>query len=89
MSRTVPCFPASVPTAPLVTISLHMLEANDQDEHRRLFEAARSIGFFYLDMRSSPAGERLLSESNRMFTLMEDFFNLPLEEKQKYGFAAQ
>jgi isopenicillin N synthase-like dioxygenase len=89
MSKPLPPFPDNILTAPLVTISLNKLVDNSQDEHARLFEAARSLGFFYLDMHSSPAGERLLQEANNMFALMEDFFGLPLEEKQKYDFAAQ
>ncbi|RFU30437.1 hypothetical protein B7463_g5924, partial [Scytalidium lignicola] len=89
MSRPLPPFPTNVPTAPLVTISLRKLEANDQAEHARLFEVAKAIGFFYLDMRSSPTGESLLQEADLLFALMENFFGLPLEEKQKYDFAAK
>jgi len=89
MPRPLPPFPTNVPTAPLVTISLRKLENYDQDEHARLFEAAKAIGFFYLDMRSSPTGESLLHQADNMFTLMDDFFDLPLGEKQKYDFAAQ
>jgi isopenicillin N synthase-like dioxygenase len=88
-STLFPPFPDNIATAPLVTISLSKLVTNSEDEHARLFDAARSLGFFYLDMRGSPAGERLLREANDMFALMEDFFSLPLEEKQKYNFAAQ
>jgi isopenicillin N synthase-like dioxygenase len=88
-SRPFPPFPDNIVTAPLVTISLKNLVANSQDEHDRLFEAARSLGFFYLDMRGSPTGERLLQNATNLFGLMEDFFGLPLEEKQKYDFAAQ
>jgi isopenicillin N synthase-like dioxygenase len=88
-SRPLPPFPDNIVTAPLVTISLNKLVANSQDEHARLFEAARSLGFFYLDMGGSPAGECLLREANNLFALMENFFDLPLEEKQKYDFAAQ
>jgi isopenicillin N synthase-like dioxygenase len=84
-----PPFPNNITTAPLLTISLSKLVANSQDEHARLFHAARSLGFFYLDMRGVPVGERLLREANDMFSLMEDFFGLPLEEKQEYDFAAQ
>lgn len=40
-------------------------------------------------MRGSPTGERLLQKATNLFGLMEDFFGLPLEEKQKYDFAAQ
>jgi isopenicillin N synthase-like dioxygenase len=82
-------FPDNVPTAPLVTLSLKKLIAGDNAEHAQLFSAAKSLGFFYLDMRNCAEGERLLREADSMFTLMKQFFALPLEEKMKYDFAAQ
>ena len=82
-------FPDDVPTAPLVTISLSKLIAPDDAEHARLLSAAKSLGFFYLDMRGSPEGERLLREADSMFTLMKQFFALPEEEKMQYDFASQ
>lgn len=89
MAAPTPPFPDDIPTAPLVTISLHKLVANSPDENARLLQAARSLGFFYLDLRHSAAGEQLLQQADGMFDLMRDFFDLPLDEKQKYDFAAQ
>ncbi|KAF2679915.1 Clavaminate synthase-like protein [Lentithecium fluviatile CBS 122367] len=82
-------FPNDVPKAPLVTISLHKLVTNDDEEKNRLFEASKLLGFFYLDMGGCEDGETLLRGSDEMFDLMERFYDLPLEEKRKYDFAAQ
>lgn len=82
-------FPDNVPTAPLVTLSLKKLIAGDDAEHAQLFSAAKSLGFFYLDMRNCAEGEQLLREADSLFDLMKQFFALPLEEKMKYDFAAQ
>lgn len=82
-------FPDNVPTAPLVTIRLKNLIDQDVHEKGRLFEASKSLGFFYLDMRGCEEGEALLDGSNTMFDLIEKFYNLPVEEKLKYDFAAE
>src|ERR1700761_2833058 len=83
-----PLFPDDVPVAPLVTISLRkLLEGPAAEEHERLFTAAKSLGFFYLDMRETPTGETLLNGADTMFDLMTSFFDLPFEEKQKYDLA--
>lgn len=82
-------FPDDVPTAPLVTISLAKLIAGDEREDERLFEASRSLGFFYLNMQGCSEGESLLKGSNDMFDLNESFYSLPLQERAKYDFAAE
>ncbi|KAJ4286749.1 hypothetical protein N0V90_013001 [Kalmusia sp. IMI 367209] len=82
-------FPEDVPTAPLVTIGLGKLISENVQERERLFEASKTLGFFYLDLRGCEDGEALLEGSNTMFDLNEKFYNLPLEEKIKYDFAAQ
>jgi isopenicillin N synthase-like dioxygenase len=81
-------FPDDVPTAPLVTISLRKLLSHDGAENERLFEASKSLGFFYLNMTGCEEGEALLNGSSTMFDLMEELYELPLEEKLKYDFAA-
>jgi isopenicillin N synthase-like dioxygenase len=85
-----PPFPDDVPIAPLVTISLcKLVESTSSIEHERLFSAAKSLGFFYLDVRGTPEGEHLLQQADDMFDLMDEFFSLPIEEKAKYDFAAK
>jgi isopenicillin N synthase-like dioxygenase len=89
-ARKYPPFPEGVPVAPLVTISLKsLLEGPSNPEHERLFEASKNLGFFYLDMRDAPVGEDLLSEADTLFDLSKEFFDMPLEEKNKYDFVKQ
>jgi hypothetical protein len=85
-----PPFPEDVPIAPLVTISLcKIAESTFSIEHERLFSAAKSLGFFYLDVRGTPEGEHLLQQVDDMFNIMDEFFSLPIDEKAKYDFAAK
>ncbi|TKA59820.1 hypothetical protein B0A49_12721 [Cryomyces minteri] len=86
---TYPPFPEDVHTAPLVTVSLGKLEAEDTDEHGSLLAACKALGFFYLDMRGCTNGETLLQDADAMFGLMGDFFALPGAEKEKYDFSAR
>lgn len=46
-----PPFPDTVPTAPLLKISLSKLLAHDAEEEGRLWNACCDLGFFYLDLR--------------------------------------
>jgi hypothetical protein len=49
----IPAFPPTVPTAPLLRISLAKLLASDAAEEGRLWDACCNLGFFYLDLRCS------------------------------------
>jgi non-haem dioxygenase in morphine synthesis N-terminal len=49
----IPPFPDTVPTAPLLRISLSKLLAGDAAEEGRVWEASCKLGFFYLDLCSS------------------------------------
>lgn len=80
----IPPFPDDIRTAPLLTISLAKLLASNKEEHGRLFAASRSLGFFYLDMRECAEGKTLLSRADSIFSLMNEFFKLPMEEKRRY-----
>ncbi len=48
-----PPFADGVTTAPLVSISLASLEADDASESAAFFKASRELGFFYMDMNGS------------------------------------
>ncbi|KAJ4984404.1 hypothetical protein SVAN01_10111 [Stagonosporopsis vannaccii] len=80
-----PAFPSNIPTAPLLRISLTKLLAHDTLEESRCWAACQSLGFFYLSLDGT-AGSSLLSSSAELFTLMPRFFDLPLQEKEKYDF---
>ncbi|KZO99573.1 Clavaminate synthase-like protein [Calocera viscosa TUFC12733] len=81
---TFPPFPDDVVTAPLVTLSLAKLQsapAVTNPESQALFDCAKSLGFFYMDMRGSPEGETLLDGAERLHELEKQFFALSEEER--------
>jgi isopenicillin N synthase-like dioxygenase len=94
----IPPFPDTVPTAPLVRISLRKLVDGNHAEEERLWEACRNLGFFYLDMRMGDGGlvrvdgveennvdgDAVLREADGLFAFMKDLFELPMEEKQPF-----
>jgi hypothetical protein len=114
----IPTFPNTVPTAPLLRISLSKLLRHDEEEEQRFWNACCDLGFFYLDLRTGGElngtasgngrtnrdsgngngiadgsadaaidGESLLNDAEALFKASEEFFDLPVEEKQKYDFA--
>lgn len=84
-----PPFPSDVPIAPLLQLSLKRLQDRDIKESARFFQAAKQLGFFYLDLRNSTEGEAILKDADRLFHVGEDLFQLGLEEKQSYDFSGQ
>lgn len=84
-----PPFPDSVPTAPLLRLSLEKLLANDEAETNRLLQACEEIGFFYLNLQDSQTGKSLLSDADDLFRVGGNLFDLDLAEKQKYDFSQQ
>ena len=85
----IPPFPDDVPAAPLLRLSLKKLYDEDQDESKRLFQASKDLGFFYLDLRGTPTGNSILRDVDDLFKVGEELFDLDVEEKQKYDFSAQ
>lgn len=79
-----PPFPEEVKTAPLVSISLAKLEANDAAESLAFFKASKELGFFYLNMEGSPLGEKIVALSEQLNQVQKEFHNLPNEEKEQY-----
>ena len=85
-------FPNTVPTAPLLRISLAKLLSGDAAEQDRVWKACRDLGFFYLDMRTNEQipdaglldGNAILDDADQLFQVGEGLFDLPLEEKQKF-----
>jgi len=76
---TLPPFPNNVPTHPLVVIDLDLLKAGDASEIDRLWEAATSIGFWYVKNHGTD------KEADDMFDVGAEFMALPLEEKMKFA----
>lgn len=80
-------FPDDVPTAPLLRISLAKLKARDPDELARFHSACEDLGFFYLNLEDSESS--IIQESQDLFDVGKDLFELPLDEKLKYNFQDQ
>ncbi|EJT98998.1 Clavaminate synthase-like protein [Dacryopinax primogenitus] len=78
---SLPPFPNDIETAPLVTIELKKLLANDANEAARLFTCGKELGFYYLNLMGCEQGERLFYDAQRLLSLEKQFFDLPLEEK--------
>ena len=69
-------------TVSLPTIFCHSLISNSSLEIRALFDACRSSGFFYLDMRSThPDFTSVVSE---IYALSRQLFDLPINELLAY-----
>lgn len=82
-------FPDDVSTAPLTTVRLEKLISGDQEEQRKVYKASKAIGFFYLDLQGCSEGQALLENADRLFDVAKDVFDLPLETKQHFDFAAE
>lgn len=92
---SIPPFPSDVPTVPLLRLSLRKLLRSDRDETARLWDACTTLGFFYLDLRDATGdvnteapvnGGRFLEDADKLFDVADEFYALPVEEKEKYDF---
>ncbi|EXJ69879.1 uncharacterized protein A1O5_06952 [Cladophialophora psammophila CBS 110553] len=79
-----PPFAEGLPTAPLVSISLRKLEANDDGESHSFFTASKELGFFYLDMEGSALGEKIVAQAEQLHAVQKQFHALPNEEKERF-----
>ena len=74
--ESIPPFPDNVPTADIYTVDFDKLNSGDKEEARKVFEASRGYGFFYLSNTHV--------DYNFMFDLANETFKLPEDEKMKY-----
>jgi isopenicillin N synthase-like dioxygenase len=83
--ETYPPFPSSseFKTVDLKTISLVKLLSQDAEEQDRVFEACKTRGFFYLELGGCDSGETILKGADDICHMAEDFFKLPLAEKEE------
>jgi isopenicillin N synthase-like dioxygenase len=77
-------FPEGLKIAELETLSLAKILDAENAETKRLFEACKAYGFFYLNLQDSDTGIELLDSAASMFRFSEGLFNLPEDEKAKY-----
>ncbi|KAN0140119.1 Clavaminate synthase-like protein [Lactarius tabidus] len=73
-----PPFPDDVPTVPLLVIDYARLQARDEQEIDRFWEAATELGFWYLKNHGTDA------EVDAMLELGAHTMALPFEEKMKF-----
>ncbi|KAF8997718.1 Clavaminate synthase-like protein [Cyathus striatus] len=73
-----PAFPDDVSTHPLLVIDYKLIEAEDEKEIDRLWEAGTKLGFWYLKNHGVD------EEANNMFQMGAETMALPLEEKMKF-----
>lgn len=82
--ETYPPFPTSpeFKTVNLETISLVKLLSQDTQEQDRVFEACKTRGFFYLELGGCESGDTILKGADDICHMAEDFFKLPLADKE-------
>ena len=79
VEEEIPPFP-SVPTADIYYVDFDKLDDGDEEEARKMFDACRGYGFFYLSNTHI--------DYNFMFDVANETFQLPLDEKMKYEVGA-
>ncbi|KAG2739373.1 Clavaminate synthase-like protein [Suillus brevipes Sb2] len=75
---TLPPFPNDVRTHPLLIIDYELIKVGDVEEINRLWEAATTIGFWYLKNHNAD------QEVNDTFDMGAETMALPLEERMKF-----
>lgn len=73
-----PPFPDNVPTHPLIVVDYERIRAGHSVEIDRLWQAATTLGFWYLKNHGTDAAV------DDMFAMGDAVMRLPLEEKMKY-----
>ncbi|KAG2358711.1 hypothetical protein BDR07DRAFT_1294142 [Suillus spraguei] len=75
---TIPPFQNDVRTHPLLIIDYELIKAGDVGEVNRLWEAATTLGFWYLKNHGAD------QEASDMFDMGTETMALPLEERMKF-----
>ncbi|KIY46148.1 Clavaminate synthase-like protein [Fistulina hepatica ATCC 64428] len=75
---TIPPFPDDVPTVPLVVVDYSLILQRDSAEIERLWDAARSLGFWYLKNHGVDM------EADAVFEMGAATMQLPFEEKMRF-----
>ncbi|KAG2067403.1 Clavaminate synthase-like protein [Suillus decipiens] len=76
--NTLPPFPNDVRTHPLLIIDYELIKAGDVGEVNRLWEAATTLGFWYLKNHGAD------QEASDMFDMGAETMALPFEERMKF-----
>ncbi|KII93105.1 hypothetical protein PLICRDRAFT_151562 [Plicaturopsis crispa FD-325 SS-3] len=75
---TYPPFPDDVPTHPLIVIDFERIQARDEAEIDKLWEASTKLGFWYLKNHGAD------QEVSDMYDMGKETMALPLDEKNKF-----
>lgn len=70
-------------------LSLAKLLSDDTTESRRLFEAAKELGFFYLDLRGVGVGEGILADVDGLFGVGRRVFELDVRVKEGFDWSGE
>ncbi|KAL2067239.1 hypothetical protein VTL71DRAFT_1663 [Oculimacula yallundae] len=72
-----------IPVAQLSIISLAKLRSKDATELAALEKAASTVGFFHLDLRGDPEGDRMLAHLPAVYAAVESYFGQLQSAKAK------
>jgi len=72
-----------------VRLSLAKLLSNDTTESAQLFNAAKELGFFYLDLRGVEVGEEILRDVERLFGVGRRVFELDVGVKEGFDWSSE
>ena len=81
IDETMAPFPDDVPVADIYEVDFEKLSAGDKEEARKVFDASRGYGFFYLSNTHI--------DYQYMFDVAQETFDLPLDEKMIYEMGNQ
>ena len=70
----------TVVSSSLPTLHLDLLRNGDSIESKKLLNACRTYGFFYLDLTSDPA---ICHYREEMLAAVQEYFEQPLETKMR------
>jgi isopenicillin N synthase-like dioxygenase len=82
--EAIPPFPENVPVAPMYTVSLAQLHAQNASATTNVLRACQELGFFLLDLHNDPLGEDVMAEVDALFAVGKDIMNLPDEVKSQF-----
>lgn len=81
IDESLPPFPSDVECADIYEVDYPKLASGDREEARKVFDASRGYGFFYLSNTDI--------DYQYMFDVAQETFDLPVDEKMKYEMGNQ
>ena len=72
-----------IDVADLETVDLSLLATQEPTEVAKLFKAAQSSGFFYLNLQNDAEGKQLLADLPHIYAVSEKYFDQPQSVKMR------